>query len=97
MRGVTGCICLAARWPGDRRPSARAPRFGVSPADYDGWAEAGNQEWPPGDALPAFRAVERDLGFGRRPWHAGSGPLLVRRWSASRPGWHRRVRAGTWT
>jgi choline dehydrogenase len=52
-----------------------------SPADYDGWAKAGNQGWSFEDVLPAFRSVERDLDFGHRPWHGDSGPLPIRRYA----------------
>ena len=44
------------------------------PEDYDGWAAAGNPGWGFTDVLPAFRALERDLDFGERPWHGQHGP-----------------------
>jgi choline dehydrogenase len=52
-----------------------------SPADHDGWAEAGNEGWSFDEVLPAFRSVEQDLDFGDRRWHGDSGPLLIRRYA----------------
>ncbi|MGW0576986.1 GMC family oxidoreductase [Streptomyces sp. NPDC002920] len=51
------------------------------PADYDGWAEAGNPGWAWHDVLPVFRRIEHDLDFGDTPLHGGAGPLTVRRWT----------------
>jgi choline dehydrogenase len=47
------------------------------PADYDGWAAAGNPGWSFEDLLPTFRAVEADPVGGE--WHGASGPIPVRR------------------
>ncbi len=50
------------------------------PADYDGWAMAGNDGWSFADVLPAFVRSERDADFGARPWHGDAGPLPIRRY-----------------
>lgn len=51
-----------------------------APADYDAWAAAGNPGWSFADVLPVFRALERDLDFGDRPWHGSTGQLPIRRY-----------------
>jgi choline dehydrogenase len=51
------------------------------PADYDGWAAAGNPGWSFDDLLPTFRAVEADPA-GDGEWHGASGPIPV--WRPSR-------------
>ena len=48
-----------------------------SPADYDGWASAGNPGWSFADVLPIFRALEADADFGDRPWHGADGPVPI--------------------
>ncbi len=50
------------------------------PEDYDGWAASGNPGWSFEEVLPAFRALERDLDFGDRPWHGDRGPVPIRRY-----------------
>lgn len=54
-----------------------------SPADYDRWAELGNERWSFADCLPTFRAVETDADFGEASWHGASGPLPIRRYQES--------------
>ena len=49
-----------------------------APADYDGWAQAGNVGWGFGDVLPFFRRLETDADF-TGDWHGASGPLPIRR------------------
>jgi len=49
-----------------------------APADYDGWAQAGNVGWGFGDVLPFFRRLETDADFAG-DWHGASGPLPIRR------------------
>ena len=49
-----------------------------APADYDGWAQAGNVGWGFGDVLPFFRRLETDADFAG-DWHGTSGPLPIRR------------------
>lgn len=49
------------------------------PADFDGWAAAGNGEWSYDAVLPSFRRLEADADFGRRPGHGDDGPMPVRR------------------
>ena len=49
------------------------------PADYDGWAAAGNTGWSFADVLPYFCKLETDEDFGWEPWHGSSGPLPIRR------------------
>ena len=51
------------------------------PADYDGWAEAGNPEWAWSEVLPAFCRLERDLDYGHHPHHGDAGPITIRRWT----------------
>jgi choline dehydrogenase len=48
------------------------------PADYDGWAQAGNEGWSFEDVLPFFLKLERDLDFDD-DWHGRLGPITVRR------------------
>jgi choline dehydrogenase len=50
------------------------------PADYDGWASAGNAGWSFGDVLPYFCKLETDADFGSAEWHGSSGPLPIRRY-----------------
>ena len=58
-----------------------------TPADYDGWAAAGNDLWSYAAVLPAFRRLETDHDFGvarpRRP----RGPCPVRRYRDRRTRW----------
>ena len=53
-----------------------------SPADYDAWAEAGNQGWTFEELLPYFVRLESDEDFGDRAWHGDAGPLPIRRYQA---------------
>jgi choline dehydrogenase len=53
------------------------------PADYDGWASAGNTGWAFADALPYFCKLETDADFGSAEWHGSSGPMPIRRYGAS--------------
>ncbi len=50
------------------------------PEDYDHWAECGNPEWAWEKVLPAFCRLERDLDFGREPYHGDAGPISIRRY-----------------
>jgi len=50
------------------------------PADYDGWAAAGNTGWSFADVLPYFCKIETDADFGSADWHGSSGPLPIRRY-----------------
>ncbi|HVN50432.1 MAG TPA: GMC family oxidoreductase N-terminal domain-containing protein [Acidimicrobiales bacterium] len=47
-----------------------------NPADYDGWAAAGNTGWSWHDVLPYFRRSERH-GRGADTYHGVGGPLYV--------------------
>ena len=49
-----------------------------SPADYDGWARAGNPGWSFDEVLPFFRRLEADADFSDR-WHGSEGPIPIRR------------------
>ncbi|GGJ71318.1 GMC family oxidoreductase [Streptomyces brasiliensis] len=49
------------------------------PADYDGWAAAGNDGWSYQDVLPFFIRAETDLDLGDAPGHGAQGPMVVRR------------------
>jgi choline dehydrogenase len=51
-----------------------------TPADYDGWAALGNDQWAWDKVLPAFNRLERDLDYGSLPHHGDAGPITVRRW-----------------
>ncbi|MCO5065161.1 MAG: GMC family oxidoreductase N-terminal domain-containing protein [Rhizobiaceae bacterium] len=46
------------------------------PADYDGWAAAGNIGWGWRDVLPAFKAIE-DNETGADEWRGVGGPVHV--------------------
>src|SRR3954468_11356226 len=48
------------------------------PADYDGWAAAGNTGWSFADLLPVCCAVEADADFPD-DWHGTRGPVPVAR------------------
>ncbi|MGX1887243.1 GMC family oxidoreductase [Streptomyces sp. NPDC055287] len=48
------------------------------PADFDGWAAAGNHEWAWDAVLPYFRALEADADFEGAE-HGRDGPVPVRR------------------
>jgi choline dehydrogenase len=48
------------------------------PADFDGWAAAGNPEWSWDRVLPYFRRIEADADFGG-PAHGDAGPVPIRR------------------
>ena len=50
------------------------------PADYDGWAGAGNIGWSFDDVLPHFVSLETDADFAAEPWHGDHGPLPIRRY-----------------
>jgi choline dehydrogenase len=52
------------------------------PADYDEWAELGNDEWSWAKVLPHFRRLEDDPD-GAGELHGRGGPNTIRRW---RPG-----------
>jgi choline dehydrogenase len=47
-------------------------------ADYDAWANAGNEGWSYNDVLPAFKAVENYAGPDK-PWHGKGGELDVQK------------------
>ena len=54
-----------------------------TPADFAGWAAAGNDLWSYDAVLPAFRRLEDDRDYGSRPGHGTGGPVPVQR---PRPG-----------
>ncbi len=49
------------------------------PEDYDGWAEAGNDEWNFQKVLPYLRMIETDSDFGGDDFHNSAGPIFARR------------------
>jgi choline dehydrogenase-like flavoprotein len=53
------------------------------PADYDGWASAGNTRWSFDDVLPYFCKLETEADFGSAEWHGSNGPLPIRRYGGS--------------
>ncbi|MGA4846736.1 GMC family oxidoreductase [Streptomyces sp. G5(2025)] len=53
-----------------------------TPADYDEWAALGNSLWSWEQTLPALTALEDDLDYGDREFHAAGGALPIRRWRA---------------
>lgn len=50
------------------------------PADYDAWAQAGNDGWSFEAVLPFFTRLENDADFGAAAWHGDDGPLPIRRY-----------------
>jgi choline dehydrogenase-like flavoprotein len=50
-----------------------------TPADFDGWAAAGNDLWSAAAVLPAFCRSEADADFGERPGHGADGPMPIHR------------------
>lgn len=52
------------------------------PADYDGWAAQGSDEWSWEKLLPAMRRLEADQQYGATDIHGGDGPIPVTRWGA---------------
>ncbi len=48
------------------------------PADYDGWADRGNDGWAFDDLLPYFKLLEDDTS-GSTEWHGRGGPMHVER------------------
>jgi choline dehydrogenase-like flavoprotein len=55
--------------------------FRGHPADYDGWAAAGNPRWSWDHMLPCFRRLGHDLDFGAdHAVHGESGPVPIVRW-----------------
>jgi len=53
------------------------------PADYDGWAAAGNAGWSWDDVLTSFCKLETDLDFGAMPYHGSEGPIPIRRYTGA--------------
>lgn len=49
-----------------------------SPADFDGWAEAGAKGWDWSGVLPYFRKLETDLDYTDQ-YHGATGPITIRR------------------
>lgn len=47
-------------------------------ADYDAWADAGNDGWSYGDVLPAFKSMENYAGPDKA-WHGKGGELDVQK------------------
>ena len=45
------------------------------PADYDGWAAAGNPGWDHAALLPLFKRTERRIGAFDAHWRGGDGLL----------------------
>lgn len=56
-----------------------------TPADFDGWAAAGNDLWSYDRVLPAFRRLEKDHDFGTAAVHGAEGPVPVRRFPTTHP------------
>jgi choline dehydrogenase len=50
-----------------------------APADYDQWAELGNDEWSWAKVLPSFRRLEDDPE-GASELHGRGGPVAICRW-----------------
>src|SRR4051794_25924885 len=50
------------------------------PADYDGWAAAGNELWGWDSMLPSLQVLEADEQFGADALHGADGPIPVTRW-----------------
>ena len=47
------------------------------PADYDGWAAAGNRGWGFGDVLAYFKRSERKIGPGDDDYHGRAGEQII--------------------
>lgn len=62
--------------------SSWVTRFAVRgpAADYDAWANRGNEGWAFDDVLPYFNRLESDADYGDDPWHGRSGPIPVDRY-----------------
>jgi choline dehydrogenase len=56
-----------------------------TPADFAGWAAAGNDLWSWDAVLPAFRRLEDDRDLGDRPEHGSGGPVPVQRPTGGSP------------
>ncbi|MGK5169830.1 GMC family oxidoreductase [Geodermatophilus sp. CPCC 205761] len=56
-----------------------------TPADFDGWAAAGNDLWSADRVLPAFVRLEADRDYGDRPGHGADGPVPVGRLRGGHP------------
>ncbi|MPQ98689.1 mycofactocin system GMC family oxidoreductase MftG [Modestobacter sp. I12A-02628] len=56
-----------------------------TPADFDGWAAAGNDLWSHDRVLPAFARSEADAAYGDRPGHGAHGPVPVTRSTRPHP------------
>ncbi|MFW3171738.1 mycofactocin system GMC family oxidoreductase MftG [Geodermatophilus sp. CPCC 206100] len=56
-----------------------------TPADFDGWAAAGNDLWSAERVLPAFVRLEADRDHGDRPGHGADGPVPVARPRSGHP------------
>ncbi len=54
------------------------------PADYDGWAAAGNPGWSWSEVLPVFKRAEHNEQFDDE-WHGRGGPLNVARLRTDNP------------
>ena len=55
--------------------------FRGTPADYDGWAAAGNPSWTWAHMLPCLRRLEHDHDFGDdTEVHGADGPIPIVRW-----------------
>ena len=57
----------------------------ATPADFDGWAAAGNDLWSYERVLPTLRRLENDRDFGADPVHGTDGPVPVQRFPAAHP------------
>jgi len=56
--------------------------FRGTPADYDGWAAAGNPSWSWTSMLPCFRRLEADADYGAdTAIHGADGPIPITRWA----------------
>jgi len=53
--------------------------------DFDAWAANGNPGWSFEDVLPAFRRLETDAEYGKRPWHGQDGPIPITRYLDHQP------------
>lgn len=54
--------------------------------DFDEWAADGCAGWSAADVMPAFKALESDLDFGRDDYHGDTGPIPVFRTPVERWG-----------
>jgi choline dehydrogenase len=67
---------LRGRGVGGSSATNGAVAMRAEPQDFATWPAG----WGWEALLPCFRRLERDLDFGRAPWHGADGPIPIARW-----------------